>query len=406
MRIGKFAENNNLSIDTIRHYMDLGLILPEKQGGQYHFDAGCQKNLKNILELKSMGFSLSEIKIILLYMNFGKLSGYQEDIYYKALFQERYRKLEKEIEKLNSIKNKLEFKIQSFSSRAELNNLNESGIDLNFLSMLSCFKCGRSLMLKDGSINNNQIIDGNLSCSCGEEYKIDKGILIAGASKTVNISESDESNLFEYISVTDGAYLDNLLKGLGWSGRKLEGMSLSGKVLLELGSGMGFFLRNVYEDLAEDCVYIAVDNNMQRHRFLKSMLDRAEHRKNVVFICADFLEIPIKKKLVHILLDISGTSNYCFEHEEFLLNAVIDLIKEDASLLGSYILFKNFSSNTLIESRYRKNFMLKNVKESINKLKFKMFDERLSEHVDKGGKYENYFVEGETVYNYSYFGKR
>lgn len=31
MKIGKFGEVNNLSIDTIRHYMDLSLIIPEKR---------------------------------------------------------------------------------------------------------------------------------------------------------------------------------------------------------------------------------------------------------------------------------------------------------------------------------------------------------------------------------------
>ena len=35
MKIGKFGELNNISIDTIRHYMDLGLIIPEKKGGHY-----------------------------------------------------------------------------------------------------------------------------------------------------------------------------------------------------------------------------------------------------------------------------------------------------------------------------------------------------------------------------------
>lgn len=33
MKIGKFGELNNISIDTIRHYMDLGLIIPEKGEG-------------------------------------------------------------------------------------------------------------------------------------------------------------------------------------------------------------------------------------------------------------------------------------------------------------------------------------------------------------------------------------
>jgi DNA-binding transcriptional MerR regulator/ubiquinone/menaquinone biosynthesis C-methylase UbiE len=406
VRIGKFAEDNHLSIDTIRHYMDLSLILPEKQGGQYYFDDRCQKDLEHILELKSMGFTLSEIKIILLYMNFGKHTGYQEDVYYKALFQERFKKLENEIRNLHEIKDRLKLKIDGFSSREELNNFNETGIDLSVLNLLSCSKCGKSLILKDGSINNNQIINGRLNCSCGEEYQIEKGILRVGTSKDRASSGANESYLFEYISVTDSAYLDNLLKGLEWAARKLSGLDLSGKVMLELGTGMGFFLRNVYGDLADDCIYIAVDNNIERHRFLKSMLDRAEHRKNVVFICADFLEIPIKKKLIDILLDISGTSNYSFEHEEFLLNPINHLIKEDATLLGTYILFKNFSSKSLIESKYRKNFMFKNIKESIDKLKFKMIDEKISEYLDKGGKYEDYFIEGEKVYNYSYFGKR
>ena len=31
MKIGKFGEVNNISIDTIRHYMDLSLIIPEKR---------------------------------------------------------------------------------------------------------------------------------------------------------------------------------------------------------------------------------------------------------------------------------------------------------------------------------------------------------------------------------------
>ncbi|MCU5518479.1 methyltransferase, partial [Bacillus wiedmannii] len=49
MKIGKFGEVNNISIDTIRHYMDLSLIIPERKGSHYFFDEYCQTDLELIL---------------------------------------------------------------------------------------------------------------------------------------------------------------------------------------------------------------------------------------------------------------------------------------------------------------------------------------------------------------------
>ncbi len=44
MRLGTFSNINNISIYTIKHYMDLGLIILEKIGGQYFLMRGV-KNL-------------------------------------------------------------------------------------------------------------------------------------------------------------------------------------------------------------------------------------------------------------------------------------------------------------------------------------------------------------------------
>ncbi|HDR7607879.1 TPA: MerR family transcriptional regulator, partial [Bacillus mycoides] len=78
MKIGKFGEKNNLSIDAIRHYMDLGLIIPEKKGGHYFFDEYCQKDVELILEYKWLGFSLNEIKELFLYKSLAKSINYEK----------------------------------------------------------------------------------------------------------------------------------------------------------------------------------------------------------------------------------------------------------------------------------------------------------------------------------------
>lgn len=41
MKIGKFGEVNNLSIDIIRYYIDFSFIIFEKKGVYYFFDEYC-----------------------------------------------------------------------------------------------------------------------------------------------------------------------------------------------------------------------------------------------------------------------------------------------------------------------------------------------------------------------------
>ncbi|MGG2092140.1 MerR family transcriptional regulator [Bacillus sp. S13(2024)] len=405
MRIGKFGEVNKLSIDTIRHYMDLGLIVPEKKGGHYFFDERCQNDLEIILEFKGMGFRLNEIKKFFLYKNFGEFTDYEHDTYYQSLFMDKYKQVEQEINNLVEIKDNLKTKLDELTAKSK-GSCSTMGIDLKVLDMLKCLKCSEKLILQDGMINRNQIIEGRLTCNCGEEYLVESGILKVGNSFQAATGPHHEEFVLEYIHVTDPAYLENIHKVGEWSKRKLGQLDLNDKVLLELGSGVGFFLRNVFLELPESCLYIAIDRNLERHRFLKGVLERTGFKRNILFICADFLDIPIQEYSVDIVIDHSGTSNYSFEHEEFLLREVVSLFKSDCYLLGSFIAFKNFSTKSKIEARFRDNFIARKIKENINSLEYIPLEERTSKYIDRGGKYENFFVQGEEIYSYSFFGKR
>ncbi len=101
MKIGKFGEVNNISIDTIRHYMDLSLIIPEKKREvTIFFDEYCQTDLELIIHYKDLGFSLNEIKELFFYKNLAKSMNYEKDTFYQSLFKLKYDKMQQEIELL------------------------------------------------------------------------------------------------------------------------------------------------------------------------------------------------------------------------------------------------------------------------------------------------------------------
>ena len=403
MKIGKFAKENNISIDTIRHYMDLGLIIPVKEGGHYQFDNRCQKDLVDIITFKDMGFTLSEIKSIFSFKRFGNLTNYQEDQYYKGFFLEKHKEIIDKIDELNIIKEKLGEKIKELSLNQKSPSF-KMGINLNALNLLKCPKCQGDLLLLDGQIINNQIINGTLKCNCDETYNIENGILVV---KPLNDGRNFKYDFItDYVRETPSEYLDNLYKNLEWLHKKIDFDKFKNKVIIDLGVGVGFFLRHIYNVLPEDVYYIAVDHDMGRHIFLKNILEGLEIRKNIIFVCSDFLEIPIKEKSVDIVVDMTGSSNYAFHNKEFLLKSVDHYIKDKALLIGTYILFKKFGLDSIIPKTSRKNFMIDYIKKEIDDLNYNVIDDFISDYLSEGGRYEGYFKKDEVVYSYGIFSKR
>lgn len=414
VKIGAFAALHHVSIDTVRHYIDLGLLLPEKCGSQFSFDDRCGSDLDEIHSLKTMGFTLAEIHTIFMFLKLGRMTSYKEDISFHELFISKYSRISELLKELKQISSRLEGKIREFEGRREEKQLT-LGIQLQNLRILQCPCCKAGLNLRKAQIEDNQVIDGILDCGCGMEYPVMDGILINKADMEIRgegavndkyspdttsgeTKQPQENNwISEYIKNTDEAYLSKVYKSLEWAYRRLDFAELGGRVMLELGSGRGFFLRHIYEDLPESTLYIAVDHDIDMQRYLKQMLENAGVRRNILFICSDFLKLPICDRMADIVVDIAGASNYSMEHEEFLLKPVSRYFSENAVLLGSYILFGNFSSGSRIPISFRKNFRAETIRKEIKLLGFKIINELITEYLNKGGVYEDYFTEGERV---------
>lgn len=68
-----------------------------------------------------------------------------------------------------------------------------------------------------------------------------------------------ENIILDYIYEIDNVYLENMYREGEWVKKKLIYLDLNNKLILDIGLGFGFFLRSIYEELFEDCLYIVVD---------------------------------------------------------------------------------------------------------------------------------------------------
>ena len=387
--------------------MELNLLTPEKKGGHYHYDEKCEAQMKELLDLKEMGFSLQEIKNIFNFKRMGKLTSYQRNKYYQSLYESKVQDINGELTRLKNAKKKLEEKIAQLKLKSRETNT-RIGIDLSVLSLFSCPECNGELKLSADKVEDNQVLEGSLNCECGTSLKIEEGIIYTD-NYFENASEIEENHIEKYIKNTDPDFIDKSYESLAWLKRHFESQKLNNKVVLEPGSGYGHFLRQVYSDLTEDTVYICVDYKPQLNKYLKRLLEMTGKKAKVIFITADLSEIPMKKDTVDLLVDFTGTSEYAFRNKEFLPEILDCYLKKEAVYLASFIVYDRFGPNAVVSLPYRKNFKYKEIKEGVLKIDFEIEKEFKSETVKiqkNIGKYEDFAQVGDHLYSYQVKAQR
>src|SRR5690554_5173275 len=112
MRIGAFAKKHNISVDTIRYYLNLQLLLAEKDGAQYYFTEEDSKDLQEIMELKNLKFSLSEIQNILTYKRLASNKANDFKEHFREFLEEKKKEIMTQKEELDETLNYINGKIE------------------------------------------------------------------------------------------------------------------------------------------------------------------------------------------------------------------------------------------------------------------------------------------------------
>ena len=146
MKIGEFAKNFNLTKETIRFYTQQQMLLPHKRRHYYDYNKECEKDITDILQLKEMGFSISEIKEMLNYQRIKKAYPEIDDMI-KSYYKHQLDNIEAKKIELTNREEKIRKSLESIGKN-RLQKTAQSGIDLNLVHLLYCETCAAPLKIK------------------------------------------------------------------------------------------------------------------------------------------------------------------------------------------------------------------------------------------------------------------
>ena len=380
MKIGEFSRLHNVSTDTVRFYVNEGLLVPVKDGYHYQFDQQCSEDFSNIIQLKDAGFSLQDIKFLILSENVSRFAPEERAEKCRELFLQKREEITALMEDLNRARSFLDQKLESLSY-AQPASADRAGISLNLIPLLACPHCQSQLLLQSNCIEQGMILSGTFICpDCAYRLEVADGILIATSTeKVINSYDSYDS----FIAEADPNQMVSILQNIKWMKSYLYKDIPDLKVILELGSGFGFFLRNTYEMIPDNAIYLAVDYDIRRHRFLQKALRRCSCHKNIVLLCCSYEDIPIRKHTVDQLIDFGASTDLAWYRNAFALDLADPYTHPGTSCIFVNRLYDFFSFHSPVEPALRQNLQEKTVLSKIQQLGYQIQKRDRLEFLDK-----------------------
>lgn len=349
MRIGEFSKKHNITRDTVRHYLDMGLLLAKKDGCHYKFDNSHHRDISKIMELKALDFTLLEIQKLL---NFNRLAGNNSteyNNYYLNILEDKKDQVLQHQKRYIHMETALKEKIENIEE-SKKNPIKKLGIKIDSLDLLNCPICKKDINICGGNIENNMIIRGSILCECGYRSKVEEGIFIDENMERFNVNNKDKIvSKLEFIKDASTEFINFYYDGMHGLMENLKKHGKSSKYVLELEKCSGTFLMQYIDNIPKDCTYILINKDLRRLKKIKSNIESEDIHHRFMFICADFDNIPIRDNSIDIVIDHWMTKDYATENGGFLPEKISPLMKEDGIIVGTYPCITNINTDIYME---------------------------------------------------------
>lgn len=354
VRIGNFAKSNDISVDTIRYYIQLKLIHPLRQGKYFYFGIEQQEQIDRIIYYKGLRFSLDEIKIL---MNTDKLSILETPVksnYIEKMINEKMDKLQEEKMQLEDIISKLKYEIDAVKQTPNLNT-EEKGITFSQLEKLFCPSCQNRMTIVEGVLKNHSVYSGRIVCSCGVSMAIKEGIILTSDTVEEKIHHTEDKDpintLYESTSYT---FIQQMLYFVEEITRYIKSQSISSKTVLFMKTGVGTLALNLLRKCPEVGMLILFDEDLEQLKVAKKTIDEHFADKNVLYIEGSFDILPIEKESVDLAIDFTASFEAALQGSKNLYHNLISYMKSNSMIIGLYFYYKKKSTLAKLNGEHGK----------------------------------------------------
>lgn len=335
MKISQLAEKYGIPKDTVQYYTKLGLLVPRQKGAGHDFTQREEEDLQYIQKLKTMQFSLKEIQQI---MHLRRISNWNEPetvCDYLRMLDNRDQQISEDIRALEEARRLVA--AERSTMEAPATQRTRLGVPLVALQYLVCPNCGRPLRLNEGEIMYPYVFGGHLDCGCGWSARIRDGVLDTG-NRYTGLHDSPDLSRALYRGMPADFYrfmnlcADKLVT-------RMNGMDLSGKLVLETHVNGYSFLYNHLKELKNDCIYVICDKYVEIIRMYKDLLELLGVQLNILFIADASASLPLAKESVSLLISFFASGEHSLYFENMLVDDMERYLRPRAQVLGTQMIF-------------------------------------------------------------------
>lgn len=410
MKIGELARRNNVTIDTIRYYVSIGLLIPEKKSTQFEFSDREVENLRYIQQLKSMRFNLKEIETV---MNLRRTSNWVEPETmkeYTKILREKLQEIGAERLALNHSEELVERELKEYE-KITPHKSSLQGVPLRSLPLLACPCCGRQLQMRNAAFSYKYVHEGQLFCEpCGYHAKIENGIIMTGNLYTNIYDRPDLKRGLYQILCSD--FMKIYQTASDYMQKELAALDLSGKVVLENFLNGYFYLYTHFHELPSDCLYIIIDKYPEIVCMYKDLISALDLDLDILYIADASLDYPLARECVDVNIDFFSSHEYDFYFKGRYFDSMEPYMKQDAVIVGTNIsMNENAKSRKLFAQKYPEGTLERlkfyRVEEDLNRLGYLVKSKKLGTVYETRNSYSfSCHITGEELNFLCFTGKR